>query len=107
MKSVIMAACAALAVGAMGVGTNEAVAQCGYGGGFGGYGYSGYSNPRSSFSVGINYNRFPSYRSSSRAFNRGHYDYHPTTVYRHRNHLHVQPGHYDYHHRGHVHHLWR
>jgi hypothetical protein len=27
----------------------------------------------------------------------GHYDYHPTTIYRHGNHLHVQPGHYHYH----------
>ncbi len=27
----------------------------------------------------------------------GHYDYHPTEVYRHGSHFHVQPGHYDWH----------
>jgi hypothetical protein len=32
-----------------------------------------------------------------------HYDYHPTEVYRHRNHYHVVPGHYDYHQTGHWH----
>jgi len=32
-----------------------------------------------------------------------HYDYHPTTIYRHRNHYHVQPGHWDYHRQGHWH----
>jgi hypothetical protein len=32
-----------------------------------------------------------------------HFDYHPTTVYRHRNHYHVQPGHYDWHQDGHWH----
>jgi hypothetical protein len=32
-----------------------------------------------------------------------HYDYHPTTVYRHGNHYHVQPGHYDLHRSGHWH----
>ncbi len=48
----------------------------GYGGGFGGYG-GGY------------------YHDTS------HYDYHPTTVYRHGNHLHVQPGHFDFHRTGH------
>ena len=108
MKTYLMAACAALAVGAMGPGTNEAAAQCGFGGygaGYGaGYGFSGYTYPRSSFSVGFGYN---GYRNFGRRFNRGHYHYHPTTVYRHRNHYHVESGHFDYHHRGHVHHLWR
>ena len=85
MKHLMMAACAALAIGV--AGADEAVAQCGYGGGFGGYGYSGYSVPRSSFSVGFGQNNFRSYRSRyNGGFNRGHYDYH---------------------HRGHVHHLWR
>jgi hypothetical protein len=31
----------------------------------------------------------------------GHYDYHPTTIRRHRDHYHVTPGHYDYHDTGH------
>ena len=104
MKTFLMAACAALAVGAMGPGTNEAAAQCGFGGYGAGYGFSGYTYPRSSFSVGFGYN---GYRNFGRRFNRGHYHYHPTTVYRHRNHYHVESGHFDYHHRGHVHHLWR
>jgi hypothetical protein len=33
-----------------------------------------------------------------------HYDYHPPTIYRHRNHYHVAPGHYDLHRSGHWHH---
>src|SRR5262245_31182271 len=33
-----------------------------------------------------------------------HYDYHPPTVVRHRNHFHYVPGHYDYHETGHMHH---
>ena len=86
----------------------SASAQCRYGGGgYGGYGYGGsglsigYSSyaPRSAFSVG--YSSFPSYGYSS-SFrggyrSRGHYDYHPPSLYRHGNHFHVQPGHYDYH----------
>jgi len=88
---------------------DTASAQCGYGGGYGygvGYGGSrlsiGYTrySPRSSFSVGYG-GGYPSYGYGSHRVStyraRGHYDYHPTTVYRHGNHLHVQPGHYDYH----------
>ena len=33
-----------------------------------------------------------------------HFDYHPPQIYRHGNHLHVQPGHYDFHRSGHYHH---
>lgn len=32
-----------------------------------------------------------------------HLDWHPTTLYRHGSHLHVQPGHYDVHRTGHFH----
>ncbi len=72
----------------------------GYGGG--GYGYRSY---RPSYGYGLpavvvpphsyhgRYDRYRSYRG-------GHYDYHPTEVYRHGNHFDVVPGHYDYH-RGH------
>lgn len=35
--------------------------------------------------------------------NQGHYDYHPTTVVPHGNHLDVVPGHYDYHQNGYGH----
>ncbi|MEQ9411784.1 MAG: hypothetical protein RIK87_28975 [Fuerstiella sp.] len=100
MRRMLVAACAALAVGALGVGTNEAAAQfsISFGGGYGSYGY-----PRSSFSVGHrrggNSRRGAVYYGSSHRYRqgRGHYDYHPPTAYRHKNHFHVQPGHYDYH----------
>ena len=38
---------------------------------------------------------------------RGHWDYHPTEIYRHGNHFHVQPGHYDWHAGRHHHHHYR
>lgn len=105
MKKVMLLACAVAA--AMMTGQESAQAQCrggGFGGGFGGVSYGnsfGYSriSPRSSFSIGftsaprINY-----HRSAYRGFGgRGLYDYHPTSIYRHRNHFHVQPRHYDFH----------
>ena len=88
------------------------MAQCGYGGYRGGYnggfygggsgisiGYSSYA-PRSNFSIG--YSSVPSFRTAYIApRGRGHFDYHPTTVIPHRNHYHVQPGHFDYHRGGH------
>ena len=116
MKRMILAAFA-VAVGGVFM-SDQASAQCGYGGGGyygGGVGYyggnsfygggSGLSIGYNSFSprtsVSIGYNSFPSYgyptRTVSSFRTRGHYDYHPTSVYRHGNHLHVQPGHYDYH----------
>jgi len=57
------------------------------------YGYSGWSTSRyrSNF-------RTPIYHDTS------HWDYHPPSIYRHRNHFHVQPGHYDWHRTGHWHH---
>lgn len=94
MKSFILVGCAAAA--ALFVTADTASAQCGYGGGYyGGSGISiGYSSfgPRTSFNVG--YSRVPSYGYSSYRSNyrsRGHYGYHPTSVYRHGNHLHIQP----------------
>lgn len=114
MKKVMLLVCGVAA--AMMMGQESAQAQCGYGGGgygggYGGvsygnsFGYSNYS-PRSSFSVGFTTAPRVSYqRSAYRApVSRGHYDYHPTSIYRHRNHYHVQPAHYDFHrgsHRGH------
>jgi hypothetical protein len=100
MKRLLLAACAALAVGMFGVGSNDATAQCGYGGGgYGGYGYGGggygigsYRSP--GLSIGIGYNSYPNYGYSSyRSAYRGggHYDYHPTTVIPHGNHVHVNP----------------
>jgi hypothetical protein len=111
-KRLLITACALLAVGAFGIGGNEAAAQCGYGGGYGygggGYGtYGGGYRPAyrtSAISIGIgSYNRGYGY-STYRSRHRGHYDWHRTTVVPHGNHLHVRPGHYDYHrgrHHGH------
>ncbi len=86
-KKLLVAACALLAFGALGVGSNEAAAQCGYGGGYGGgfRGGYGYSAPRrSSFSIGIGYSS--GYRGSSYygvggyhggyGRSRGHYHFH-------------------------------
>lgn len=115
MKKAMLLVCAVAT--AMMMGQESAQAQCRYGGGggYGGvsygssygnsFGYSNYS-PRSSFSIGFTSAPRVSYqRSAYRApVSRGHYDYHPTSIYRHRNHYHVQPAHYDFHrgsHRGH------
>jgi hypothetical protein len=108
MKSLMILGCAAAA--ALFLTADTASAQCGYGGGGGYYGggyggsglsigYSSYA-PRTSFNVGYNsyaprYNSYVPQRTAYRSA--GHYDYHPTEVYRHGNHLHVQPSHYDYH----------
>jgi len=77
----------------------------GYSGGYSsGYGWSGYggfySQPRlypvSPYRQGCGVPLVqPRYHDTT------HYDYHPTTVYRHRNHFHVQPGHFDLHQSGH------
>ena len=113
MKRMMVAAFAAVV--ALSFVGEQASAQCSRGGGgyygggyYGGSGLSiGYSNysPRTSFSIG--YNSFPGYgyptRTVSNFQSRGHYDYHPTSLYRHGNHFHVQPAHYDYH-RGRHHH---
>jgi hypothetical protein len=104
-KILVVVACAAFAVVVFAFGSDEAAAQCGYGG-YGGYGNGygssvgnrSYAYPRTSLSIGIgSYNRYPSHSYYGGQRVRGHYDYHPPTAYRHRNHLHVSPGHYDYH----------
>lgn len=108
-KNLVVAACAAFAFVVFACDSNEAAAQCGYGGygvygsGYGNsFGYQSYAYPRTSFSIGIgSYNRYPSHSYYGGHQVRGHYDYHPPEVYRHRNHLHVSPGHYDYHRGGH------
>jgi len=107
MKNLVVAACVALVVAVAG---GEAKAghhhrsSCGYGGGY---------YPTSGFSVSVGYGSFPRYAGGgiysgyapSRPVwhNTTHYDYHPPEVYRHRNHYHVAPGHYDLHRTGHWH----
>ncbi|MDB4749709.1 hypothetical protein OAF83_02270 [Rubripirellula sp.] len=54
-----------------------------------------YSRVPSCYSPSYNSYRYP-YRSPIR-HNYGHYGYHPTEIYRHRNHYDVIPGHFDYH----------
>jgi hypothetical protein len=109
MKHLLIAGVASAA--AMLMGADTASAQCGYGGY--GYsspglsiGYSSFSYPRtSSFSIG--YSSYPSYGygySSRRSYSRGHYDWHGPSLYRHGNHYHYQPGHWDYHRGRHHHH---
>ena len=68
-----------------------------YGYGYGGYG-GGYVTPN------YGYYGYGSPWRQSYYHNTGHYDYHPTTVVPHGNHLHVIPGHYDWHNTGHWHH---
>lgn len=97
-KYLAVTASAAFALAVFAFDSREASAQCGYGygGGYNSFGYSGYAYPRTSFSIGVgSYNRYPSYSYYGSV--RGHYDYHPPSVYRHRNHFHVSPGHYDFH----------
>lgn len=75
----------------------------GYGGGY--RSHAGHNHGGSGFrsnNYGGRYDGFSSgrqYSGYNSGFGRssGHYDYHPTTVVPHGNHLHVQPGHYDYH----------
>ncbi len=62
----------------------------------GGYGYgSSFGNRAVIVAPHQSYYR-PSYNTQYRG-GHGHYDYHPTEVYRHGNHFDVVPGHYDYH----------
>jgi hypothetical protein len=78
-------------------------------GGFGFY----ISSPGYGYSVGAGNGYYGGYRtayypngwdSDHGWHDTSHYDYHPPTVVRHRNHFHVVPGHYDYHETGHWHH---
>jgi hypothetical protein len=69
--------------------------------GYGGYGAGyGLDSCRSNFVVVPPHQSHygSGYQSHYRG---GHYDYHPTEVYRHGNHYDVVPGHYDYHHGSH------
>lgn len=52
--------------------------------------YRGYSNWGNGYNGGWN-----------RGGGQGHFDYHPTEIRRHGNHLDINPGHYDYHRGGH------
>ena len=61
----------------------------GYGGGY--YGGGGYGYGYNGGGWGYGYGYQP----------RGHFDYYPTSIYRHGDHFHVQPGHYHYHRGGH------
>ncbi|TWU45704.1 hypothetical protein Q31b_08800 [Novipirellula aureliae] len=60
----------------------------------GGYGYgSGYSSPYNRYRAGLHSGQ--GYHGGGH-YGGGQFRYHPTEVIRHRNHFHVQPGHYDY-----------
>lgn len=56
---------------------------------------------RSNYGYGLGGSHYGNYRSYGARYGGGHYDYHPTEVYRHGNHLHVQPAHFDWHGGGH------
>jgi len=76
--------------------------------------YNSLSYPRAyvgvpPYHIGTNYHS--GYRGGYRSRYSGgyyhdtsHFDYHAPTIYRHYNHYHVVPGHYDYHQSGHWHH---
>ena len=90
------------------LGTGSAQAQ-GYGGGYrSGYGYGsgGHSGHRHHHhhhnGSGWGYGGYGGY-AQPRWHDTSHFDYHPTTIVPHRNHVHVVPGHYDYHRSGHWH----
>lgn len=69
------------------------------GGRYGGYRANYRSHYPSSFGYGSG--RYGGYGNGVGYRGVGHYDYHPTEIYRHGNHFHAQPGHYDYHVGGH------
>lgn len=76
-----------------------------YGGGYGGYG-GGYSYSVPSYGYSQSFSpsySYPSYRAPQ-YHNTTHYDHHAPSVYQHRGHFDVQPGHYDTHRSGHWHH---
>ena len=107
MKKLLFA-CAAVAVIGL-VEANSADAGIRLSFGFGnsrcGSGFGGYSNSyyRGS-SYGNSYYR-PTFQSYRRPYyhDTSHYDYHPTTIQRHRDHYHIIPGHYHLHRTGHWH----
>ena len=108
----------AVALGLMFAGdASDAQAQYGcyggYGAGYGGYGVGGIG-----ISIGGGHLYRGGYRAPYYSGYRGHYGvgyrgswyhdtshlhYHPAQVYRHGDHFHVQPGHYDLHRTGHWH----
>ncbi len=114
MRNLVIAASAALVMGLAGGGEAKAD-HCMYGRGFGSSYHGGY--PTSGFSLSIGsyggyggygglstFGGYPSYGGGHvhRTWHdTSHYDYHPPTAYRHRNHYHVVPGHYDLHRTGH------
>jgi hypothetical protein len=101
---------AIVAFGLSGIATSTASA-----GGFGFY----VASPGYGYSVGAGHGFYGGYRTAyygGRGYcddgwdrdhewhDTSHYDYHPPTVVRHRNHFHYVPGHYDFHRTGHLHH---
>lgn len=104
---------AVLGAGVLGVTMFSANAEAQCGSGYGtGYSYGGYAAP--SYGYG-RYGYSPQIRSYSNYnygsaygyggyHNTSHYDYHAPSVYQHRGHFDVQPGHYDVHRSGHRHH---
>ena len=96
----------AVLAGLIGLGGSAAEAQHGYGYRDNGYGpqystrsYRGYGQQFR----GQSYNSWGrnSYRPHRDFHDTSHYDYHPTTIRPHRDHIDVTPGHYDYHQSGH------
>ena len=95
----------AVLAGLIGLGASAAEAQHGYGYRDGGYGprystrsHQGFGGEFRGQSYGWGRN---SYRPHSHYHDTSHYDYHPATIQRHRDHYHVTPSHYDYHQSGH------
>ena len=105
-KTALLIACAGLVIGGIGLAAPE-TASAGIRFSFGShsghrdYRGGGYSSHRN-YDYGRNYGHYGhGSQWSGRSYNRGHYDYHPTTITPHGNHFHVTPGHYDYHRGGH------
>lgn len=109
MKRLIFAGLVVAAISLVQTKQADAQIQFGFGGGsscrsYGGYSQSyyrqsGYGSYYSRPSISRSY-----YQSRPTYHDTSHYDYHPTSIQRHRNHYHVVPGHYDLHRTGHWHH---
>lgn len=106
MKRLIIASVAVVGMLLVTAGTSNAGVRFSFGGG--GY-HSGHNHYGHGYRGGYGggYGYAPTYRyynSYPQWHNTSHYDYHPPSLQRHRNHYHYVPGHYDYHQTGHWHH---
>jgi hypothetical protein len=105
MKSLMLAAVAMAAVFGLG-----ATAEAGHKHHGHGHAHGHHNHYPSGYGLNFRFGGYPIYASPVAPIYRPqvyhdttHYDYHPSTVYRHGNHYHVQPGHYDLHRSGHWH----